>query len=141
MPTHTHTHTHTHFLMKDSTENPMMVKPSAFDTYNLKKYLFCAGGRSTVVMPQATEPYIRKGDVIGCALDLTVPVITFTFNGHLVTGSFRNFNLDGMFFPVISCSSKLRYSSWLWIEHIAVNNLCEKVQCIWSCGYWLHHLS
>ena len=113
----------------------MTVKPSAFVTYNLKKYLFCTGGRSTVVMPQATEPYIRKGDVIGCALDLTVPVITFTFNGHLVAGSFRNFNLDGMFFPVISCSSKLRYSSWLWIEHIAVNNLCEKVQCICSCGY------
>ena len=101
------------------------MKPSVFDTYNFKKYLFCIGGRSTVVMPQATEPYIRKGDVIGCALDLTVPVITFTFNGHLVSGSFRNFNLDGMFFPLISCSSKLRYSSWLWIGHIAVNNLCE----------------
>ena len=88
----------------------MTMQPSTFDTYSLKKYLFCTGGRSTVVMPEATEPYIRKGDVIGCALDLTVPVITFTFNGHLVTGSFRNFNLDGMFFPLISCSSKLRYS-------------------------------
>jgi hypothetical protein len=62
------------------------------------------------VIPDAVEPFIRKGDVIGCALDLTVPVITFTFNGHIVKGSFRNFNLDGMFFPVISCSSKLRYS-------------------------------
>jgi ryanodine receptor 2 len=62
------------------------------------------------VISDAVEPFIRKGDVIGCALDLTVPVITFTFNGHVVKGSFRNFNLDGMFFPVISCSSKLRYS-------------------------------
>jgi ryanodine receptor 2 len=63
------------------------------------------------VTPDAIEPYIKKGDVIGCALDLTVPVITFTFNGHTVKGSFRNFNLDGMFFPVISCSSKLRYNA------------------------------
>lgn len=52
---------------------------------------------------------IRKGDVLGCALDLTIPLITFTFNGKLVPGSFTDFNLDGMFFPVISCSSKLRY--------------------------------
>jgi ryanodine receptor 2 len=47
-------------------------------------------------------------DVVGCALDLTIPIITFTFNGVPIKGSFRNFNLDGMFFPVISCSSKLR---------------------------------
>jgi ryanodine receptor 2 len=55
-----------------------------------------------------SEPYIRKGDVIGVALDLTIPCISFTFNGVPVRGSFRNFNLDGMFFPAISCSSKLR---------------------------------
>lgn len=51
---------------------------------------------------------IKKGDVIGCALDLTIPIITFTLNGQLVHGAFRDFNLDGMFFPVISCSSKVR---------------------------------
>ncbi|XP_073986803.1 ryanodine receptor isoform X3 [Rhodnius prolixus] len=65
------------------------------------------GGRKTIVLPHATEPYIRKGDVIGCAFDLTVPVITFTFNGTHIRGAFRDFNLDGMFFPAISCSSKL----------------------------------
>ncbi|XP_049775985.1 ryanodine receptor [Schistocerca cancellata] len=65
------------------------------------------GGRKTHVLNNTNEPYIKKGDVVGCAFDLTVPVITFTFNGHKVKGSFRNFNLDGMFFPVISCSSKL----------------------------------
>nr|CAD7437731.1 unnamed protein product [Timema bartmani] len=47
------------------------------------------GGRKTIVMSDATEPYIKKGDVVGCALDLTVPVITFTFNGHRVKGSCR----------------------------------------------------
>ncbi|XP_045464164.1 ryanodine receptor isoform X4 [Harmonia axyridis] len=65
------------------------------------------GGRSTQVRNKNTEPYIRKNDVVGCALDLTVPIITFTFNGVPIRGSFKNFNLDGMFFPVISCSSKL----------------------------------
>ena len=72
-------------------------------------FLIQTGGRSTVVIPGSNETLIRKGDVVGCAIDLTVPVISFTFNGHNVKGSFRNFNLDGMFFPVISCSSKLRY--------------------------------
>ncbi|XP_033608233.1 ryanodine receptor isoform X6 [Cryptotermes secundus] len=75
------------------------------------------GGRNTVVIPDAMEPCIKKGDVIGCALDLTVPVITFTFNGHIVKGSFRNFNLDGMFFPVISCSSKLSCRFLLGGDH------------------------
>ncbi|XP_041448917.1 ryanodine receptor isoform X10 [Drosophila obscura] len=66
------------------------------------------GGRKSLVMDAITEePYIRKGDVIGVAIDLSVPVITFTFNGVKVRGCFRDFNLDGMFFPVMSCSSKL----------------------------------
>ena len=60
------------------------------------------------MFPQESEPYIRKNDVIGVLLDLTVPSIEFTFNGEKVLGCFRDFNLDGMFFPVISCSSKLR---------------------------------
>ena len=56
------------------------------------------------------EPYIRKGDVVGCALDLSVPVMTFYLNGNKVKGNFRNMNLDGMFFPVVSCSARIRYS-------------------------------
>ncbi|XP_030749975.1 ryanodine receptor isoform X1 [Sitophilus oryzae] len=75
------------------------------------------GGRSTQVVGGVVEPYIKKNDVIGCALDLTVPQISFTFNGHLVTGSFRNFNLDGMFFPSISCSSKLSCRFLLGGDH------------------------
>lgn len=94
-------------------------------SYGFDGAFLWTGGRSTRVMNESTEPFIRKSkedivkkiflikylilaDVIGCALDLTIPIITFTFNGALVRGSFRNFNLDGMFFPVISCSSKLR---------------------------------
>ncbi|XKL68210.1 hypothetical protein PGB90_003701 [Kerria lacca] len=75
------------------------------------------GGRKTSVIPDAKEPLIRKGDVIGCSLDLTVPIISFTFNGNPVRGSFHNFNLDGMFFPVISCSSKLSCRFLLGGDH------------------------
>lgn len=46
--------------------------------------------------------------MVGCALDLTVPIITFYLNGRQVNGAFTGFNLDGMFFPVVSASSKLR---------------------------------
>lgn len=66
------------------------------------------GGRKSEVTPGSQMSNIKKGDVIGCALDLTIPIITFTLNGQLVQGAFRDFNLDGMFFPVISCSSKVR---------------------------------
>lgn len=69
---------------------------------------FWTAGRKTQIVPeQPSEFNIKKGDVIGCSLDLSVPIITFTYNGHKVTGCFRDFNLDGMFFPVISCSSKV----------------------------------
>lgn len=67
------------------------------------------GGKSTAVLQDLPyQPYIRKGDVIGVALDLNVPIIYFTFNGARVRANFRNFNLDGMFFPVMSCSSYLK---------------------------------
>ncbi|KPJ17609.1 Ryanodine receptor 44F [Papilio machaon] len=72
-------------------------------------HLWVGGRKTPVNRTHAEEPFIRKGDVIGCALDLTVPIINFMFNGIRVTGSFTNFNLEGMFFPVISCSSKLSY--------------------------------
>ncbi|XP_050555822.1 ryanodine receptor isoform X35 [Spodoptera frugiperda] len=80
-------------------------------------YLWSGGRKTQVNRTHAEEPYIRKGDVIGCALDLTVPIINFMFNGVRVTGSFTNFNLEGMFFPVISCSSKLSCRFLLGGEH------------------------
>ncbi|CAG9853862.1 unnamed protein product [Phyllotreta striolata] len=75
------------------------------------------GGRNTRVVFSNIEPFIRKSDVIGCALDLTIPMINFTFNGVPIKGSFRDFNLDGMFFPVISCSSKLSCRFLLGGDH------------------------
>lgn len=71
-------------------------------------YLWTGGKKTAVVRNVPPEPFIRKGDVIGVAFDLNIPIIYFTFNGAKVKGTFRSFNLDGMFFPVMSCSSKLR---------------------------------
>ncbi|KAH7933996.1 hypothetical protein HPB49_020196 [Dermacentor silvarum] len=65
------------------------------------------GGRSNTVR-SSSPPYIRKGDVIGCIIDLNVPVISFTVNGIKVKGCFRSFNTDGMFYPAISFSAKVR---------------------------------
>ncbi|XP_069170443.1 ryanodine receptor [Procambarus clarkii] len=75
------------------------------------------GGRYTLVNPIDSEPLIKKGDVIGCALDLTVPIITFYVNGRQVNGAFTGFNLDGMFFPVVSASAKLSARFLLGGEH------------------------
>ncbi|BES99791.1 ryanodine receptor [Nesidiocoris tenuis] len=78
------------------------------------------GGRKTIVLQNNTAPngpFIRKSDVIGCALDLTVPTIRFTLNGAPINGCFINFNLEGMFFPVISCSSKLSCRFLLGGDH------------------------
>ncbi|XP_055934795.1 ryanodine receptor-like isoform X1 [Argiope bruennichi] len=66
-----------------------------------------AGGRCNKVRQIDSSPYIQKGDVIGCILDLNIPLMTFTVNGIRVKGAFRNFNTDGMFYPVISFSAKL----------------------------------
>ena len=73
----------------------------------LKYTKYCLNHQELIKF-QDGEPYIRKGDVIGCALDLTVPIITFYVNGRQVNGAFTGFNLDGMFFPVVSASAKLR---------------------------------
>lgn len=72
-------------------------------------YLWTGGRKTLVTDIEPEEPFIRKGDVIGVTMDLSIPLITFTFNGQHVRGCFRDFNLDGMFFPVMSCSSKLRF--------------------------------
>jgi ryanodine receptor 2 len=49
----------------------------------------------------------RKGDVIGCLLDLSIPEIWFSLNGVPMKGFFREFNLNAMFYPVISVSPKI----------------------------------
>lgn len=69
------------------------------------------GGRAYCVR-QTTSPFLKKGDVIGCAIDLTVPIITFTINRLKVKGIFKNFNTNGMFYPCISISARLRFANF-----------------------------
>ncbi|XP_041919811.1 ryanodine receptor 1b isoform X8 [Alosa sapidissima] len=51
---------------------------------------------------------LAADDVVSCCLDLCVPSISFRINGHPVQGMFENFNLDGLFFPVISFSAGVK---------------------------------
>ncbi|KGL80765.1 Ryanodine receptor 2, partial [Tinamus guttatus] len=50
---------------------------------------------------------LRTDDVISCCLDLSAPSISFRINGQPVQGMFENFNIDGLFFPVVSFSACL----------------------------------
>lgn len=87
------------------------------------------GGRSTLVIPSVNVPYVKKGDSIGVALDLTVPIITFFFNGLKIPGYFRNFNLNGMFFPVISSSAKIRFVLFSQIRMIKSLTIVSTLSC------------
>ena len=68
---------------------------------------FFAGGKSKLV--GSPERKFVKGDIIGCGLDLTKPQISFSLNGEVVKGLFKDFNVDGLFFPVVSMSADVRY--------------------------------
>ncbi|RWS13212.1 ryanodine receptor-like protein, partial [Dinothrombium tinctorium] len=76
-------------------------------SYGFDGCSFWTGGRSNQVRSVADdENFLRKNDVVGCILDLNIPLITFTVNGIPVRGCFKGFNTDGMFYPVISFSAK-----------------------------------
>lgn len=59
----------------------------------------------------------KKGDVIGSLLDLSIPEIWFSLNGVPMKGFFREFNLSGMFYPVISVSPKISCRFLFGDEH------------------------
>jgi ryanodine receptor 2 len=73
-------------------------------------------GRSN---PINTEQFtgFKKGDVIGCLLDLSIPEIWFSLNGVPMKGFFREFNLYGMFYPVVSVSAKISCRFLFGDEH------------------------
>ncbi|KAI1722893.1 RIH domain-containing protein [Ditylenchus destructor] len=65
-------------------------------------FMYCAGkGR------QVGHRMLRKGDIIGCALDLVAPEIRFSLNGQTISCVYKNFNVDGFFFPLMSLSAKI----------------------------------
>ncbi|CAL8106014.1 unnamed protein product [Calicophoron daubneyi] len=61
---------------------------------------------NTFQTTEETSNGLKRGDVIGCLLDLTGPVIQFNVNGRLVKGYFQDFNTTGMFYPCISMNAK-----------------------------------
>uniref|UniRef100_X1Z8I7 Ryanodine receptor n=1 Tax=Capitella teleta TaxID=283909 RepID=X1Z8I7_CAPTE len=84
-----------------------------FDGVNL----WTAGKPKRVRNFHSQDGHLKKGDLVGVTLDLSVPQISFTVNGSPVSGFFRDFNLDGMFFPVISVSAKVRFRYMLGGEN------------------------
>uniref|UniRef100_H2Y883 Ryanodine receptor 3-like n=1 Tax=Ciona savignyi TaxID=51511 RepID=H2Y883_CIOSA len=47
---------------------------------------------------------LAPNDIISCCMDLSIPTISFRINGQPVQGMFEDFNLNGLFFPVVSFS-------------------------------------
>ncbi|XP_052827801.1 ryanodine receptor isoform X7 [Octopus bimaculoides] len=82
----------------------------AFDGVNL-----WTGGKPKQVRHESQV--FEKGHTIGCALDLSIPQISFTVNGNKVHGVFKDFNTDGMFFPVVSMSARVSLRFMLGGEH------------------------
>ncbi|XP_074846207.1 ryanodine receptor 2 isoform X10 [Carettochelys insculpta] len=64
------------------------------------------------------NPHLLKtDDVISCCLDLSAPSISFRINGQPVQGMFENFNIDGLFFPVVSFSAGIKVRFLLGGRH------------------------
>ncbi|VUZ49839.1 unnamed protein product, partial [Hymenolepis diminuta] len=63
-------------------------------------------GTTTQVTATNGSANLKRGDVIGCLLDLTGPVIQFNLNGNLVKGYFQDFNTTGLFFPCVSMTAR-----------------------------------
>ncbi|XP_021344165.1 ryanodine receptor-like, partial [Mizuhopecten yessoensis] len=87
---------------------------------NLYSYAFdgqslWTGGRPKQVKGESQT--FKQGDVVGCSLDLAVPQITFSVNGIRVPGIFKDFNINGLFFPVISMSASTSCRFLLGGEH------------------------
>uniref|UniRef100_A0A8D0HN71 Ryanodine receptor 2 n=1 Tax=Sphenodon punctatus TaxID=8508 RepID=A0A8D0HN71_SPHPU len=60
---------------------------------------------------------LRTDDVISCCLDLSAPSVSFRINGQPVQGMFENFNIDGLFFPVVSFSAGIKVRFLLGGRH------------------------
>lgn len=71
--------------------------------------IILSSGRVPRHVSSSSPHILGAGDVVSCCLDLSVPSISFRINGHPVQGMFENFNLDGLFFPVVSFSAGIRW--------------------------------
>lgn len=71
--------------------------------------MYVSAGRVPRHVATPNQHILAAEDVVSCCLDLSVPSISFRINGHPVQGMFENFNLDGLFFPVVSFSAGVKY--------------------------------
>ncbi|KAJ8266587.1 hypothetical protein GJAV_G00132220 [Gymnothorax javanicus] len=74
-------------------------------------------GRVPRHVASPNQHILAADDVVSCCLDLSVPSISFRINGHPVQGMFENFNLDGLFFPVVSFSAGIKVRFLLGGRH------------------------
>ncbi|XP_043918075.1 LOW QUALITY PROTEIN: ryanodine receptor 1-like [Protopterus annectens] len=70
-----------------------------------------------VSSPGHTPHTLAPDDVVSCCLDLSIPTISFRINGYPLQGMFENFNLDGLFFPVVSFSAGIKVRFLLGGRH------------------------
>nr|XP_033809949.1 ryanodine receptor 1 isoform X11 [Geotrypetes seraphini] len=74
-------------------------------------------GRIARAVASPNQHQLAADDVISCCLDLSVPSISFRINGFPVQGMFENFNLDGLFYPVVSFSAGIKVRFLLGGRH------------------------
>ncbi|MEJ1284490.1 hypothetical protein NN561_015475 [Cricetulus griseus] len=77
----------------------------------------CAIGCIARTVSSPNQHLLRTDDVISCCLDLSAPSISFRINGQPVQGMFENFNIDGLFFPVVSFSAGIKVRFLLGGRH------------------------
>ncbi|XP_050784274.1 ryanodine receptor 1 isoform X2 [Gopherus flavomarginatus] len=74
-------------------------------------------GRVARAVASPGQHTLAADDVVSCCLDLSVPSMSFRINGFPVQGMFENFNVDGLFFPVVSFSAGIKVRFLLGGRH------------------------
>ncbi|KAM9113707.1 LOW QUALITY PROTEIN: ryanodine receptor 1 [Pangshura tecta] len=74
-------------------------------------------GRVARTVASPGQHTLAADDVVSCCLDLSVPSMSFRINGFPVQGMFENFNVDGLFFPVVSFSAGIKVRFLLGGRH------------------------
>ncbi|KAF4101818.1 hypothetical protein G5714_016618 [Onychostoma macrolepis] len=74
-------------------------------------------GRIPRMVASVKQHLLASDDVVSCCMDLNAPSISFRINGQPVQGMFENFNIDGLFFPVVSFSAGVKVRFLLGGRH------------------------
>jgi len=72
------------------------------------KNIWFAGRPYDVMNYDRVSIGLKKNDIVGCLLDLTIPEMWFSLNGLPIKGLLKDFDLTGMFYPAVSLSSRVR---------------------------------